>query len=90
MTPNAALVKMGLDSLPATERDALLAQYSAPTSRQSRVLRFREVAERLGCSRRHVSNLLRAGAMRPVKMPGRSRCYGVAESEIDRLAGATA
>ena len=50
-----------------------------------RLLRHREVAERLGVSKRTVQSLLSGGILRPVTLPGRKRALGVAESDVCAL-----
>lgn len=51
----------------------------------ARLLKRREVAERLGCCPRTVDGLARAGSLRRVLLPGRRRGAGFIESDVTRL-----
>ena len=51
----------------------------------NRVLKRREVAERLGVCPRTVDGLSRSGALRRVVLPGRQRGAGYAEADVVRL-----
>ena len=55
----------------------------------ARLLKRREVAERLSCCPRTVDSLARAGSLRRVLLPGRSRGAGFVESDVLRLIEAT-
>ena len=51
----------------------------------NRVLKRREVAERLGVCPRTVDGLSRSGALRRVVLPGRQRGAGYLESDVEKL-----
>mgnify|MGYP001768298195 CR=1 FL=1 len=51
----------------------------------NRVLKRREVAERLGVCPRTVDGLSRSGALRRVILPGRQRGAGYSEADVVRL-----
>ncbi len=51
----------------------------------NRVLKRREVAERLGMCPRTVDGLARSGALRRVILPGRQRGAGYVEADVIRL-----
>ena len=55
---------------------------AAPTPR---LLKRLEAARRLGCCPRTVDSLARAGSLRRVLLPGRSRGAGFIEADITRL-----
>lgn len=59
---------------------------TAPTAR---LLKRREVAERLGCCPRTVDGLARTGSLRRVLLPGRHRGAGFVESDVVNLIEAT-
>jgi len=75
----------------AAERRRILAaaegEATSPTHSTVRVLRHRAFAERLGVTTRTLSNLVRTGKLRPIKLPGRSRALGFAESDLADLIG---
>ena len=56
-----------------------------PTTTKPRIIRRREAAHRLGCSLRAVDNWTKAGILRKVTLPGRTRACGFLESEITEL-----
>ncbi len=67
-------------TITAEDRARLLSpDKTAPTER---IVRLREVTQRLGVTRRTVSNLLSSGALTAVYLPGRVRAYGVRESAL--------
>ena len=55
------------------------------TAPGNRVLKRREVAERLGVCPRTVDGLSRSGALRRVVLPGRQRGAGYVEQDVVRL-----
>jgi hypothetical protein len=81
-------------TIPVSERNQLLALLrrgpSAPksesdTPRVPRILRRKTVAERLGRSLRSVDMLAAEGTLRKIKLPGRQRCAGFLEDDVNRL-----
>ena len=50
-----------------------------------RVLSFPEAAARLACGKRLLHRMARAGQIRKVKLPGRVRCRGILESDLEAL-----
>lgn len=55
------------------------------TAPGNRILKRREVAERLGVCPRTVDGLSRSGALRRVVLPGRQRGAGYLESDVEKL-----
>lgn len=78
-------------TVPEAEKRRILAaaegEPTSPTHATVRVLRHRAFAERLGVTTRTLSNLVRAGKLRPIKLPGRTRAIGFAESSLTDLIG---
>ena len=56
-----------------------------PTTPEPRLIRRADAARRLGCSLRAVDNWTRAGILRKVTLPGRTRAAGFRESDIVAL-----
>ncbi len=54
---------------------------------EPRVLRRREVAERLGRSLRFVDSLASRGILQKVKLPGRHRAIGFSSLQVEKLCG---
>ena len=81
------------DSLSPTERESLRKLRSGETPSSSpveRILRRREVAERLSVSRRTVDRWCESGYLPRMRLPGHSRSSGVPESAVIALiAGST-
>lgn len=50
-----------------------------------KIVRPLEAARRLGLSRRSLSNLIGAGQLNAVRLPGRARILGVRESDLSAL-----
>jgi hypothetical protein len=76
------------------ERNRLIAQVRAgipvksdggPAPPPARIVRRGEVAQRLSCSLRAVDHWAKTGLLHKVRLPGRTRAAGFAESEIIRL-----
>jgi len=62
------------------------AENNAPVSlAEPRILRRKQVAERLGRSIRSVDALAKVGIIHKIRLPGRTRSAGILSSEIDRL-----
>ena len=79
-------------SITANDRADILAaikNYGKTAARTAapgnRVLKRREVAERLGVCPRTVDGLSRSGALRRVVLPGRQRGAGYVEADVARL-----
>jgi len=57
------------------------------TGPASRLLRKSEVAERFNRSKRAVDYWVKAGILKPVRLPGQSRAIGFREADVAALAG---
>jgi len=55
------------------------------TERVAKIIRRREVAERLSCSLRSVDKLASTGVLHKRKLPGRVRASGFLESDVAAL-----
>ncbi len=88
MTNTAAAIAAILRADPTittAERARFLKPRTEAPGERSRIVRFTEAAERLGVSRRTVSNLVAAGTLGGVKFPGRVRALGVRETDLAAL-----
>jgi hypothetical protein len=77
-TPPDRLIRL----LKASEGPRTCAASAAPAPR---LIRRAEAAKRLGCSLRSVDKWARAGMIRKVVLPGRTRSAGFRESDVDLL-----
>jgi excisionase family DNA binding protein len=81
-----AIIRADASMTEAEKEDRIRKLTDAPdASSGPRLLRLAQVADRLACSKRSVGNLLREGALRALRLPGRKRALGVPESEVVRL-----
>src|SRR5271169_6261684 len=81
-------------SVSASDRNRLLAllrrgpgapKSEAGTPGAPRILRRKTAAERLGRSLRSVDMLAQQGILRKIKLPGRQRCAGFLEEDVNKL-----
>lgn len=59
----------------------------AAVTREPRILRRKQTAERLGRTTRYVDNLAREGILTRIILKGRKRAAGFRESEVNALIG---
>jgi predicted DNA-binding transcriptional regulator AlpA len=71
--------------LVALLRNGATARHVEPTNRVERLIRRREVAERISCSLRTVDKLAATGILAKRKLPGRTRASGFLESDVVAL-----
>ena len=81
------LAQLAVASLSAHERTEFMRVLTgAPVAAEpDKILRPRGAAVRLGVTPRTVFNLLKAGALTRITLPGRQRGVGVRESEITAI-----
>ena len=71
----------------AVLRDHGCANPSANITREPRIMRRKQTAERLGRTTRFVDNLAREGILTRIILKGRKRAAGFRESEVNALIG---
>ena len=77
-------------SLTPTDRNRMLvllrnhgkATLATPAALEPRLIRRAEAARRMGCSLRAIDTWARAGILRKVKLPGRTRAAGFRERDL--------
>ena len=86
-TANLQLARLAVAGLSAQDRIEFIRAYTNQPAevRPDRVLRRGECARRLGVTPRTIDNLARTGALRRIRLPGRTRGAGFKESELDQL-----
>ena len=88
-TPAIKFAELAIDNLSAHDKQVLIGKLiSTPAPQEpDRLIRPKAAALRLGCTSRTIFNLLKAGNLTRVKLPGRTRGAGIRESEIAALIG---
>jgi predicted DNA-binding transcriptional regulator AlpA len=84
------LAKLSFLQLNRRERKEFLSAFAdkapaTPSTAAPRLLRRREVAERLSRSERAVDRLAAEGTLRKIRLPGRARAAGFLEAEVVSL-----
>ena len=83
------LARMAFLQLSKNERGEFLRTFGepAPTATDSpRVYRFGAAARSLSITPRALSYAMQSGGIQPVRLPGRSRAFGIRAADLDRLA----
>lgn len=84
---NLQLARLAVDGLSAQDRTEFLRAYTNQPAevRPDRIVRRAECARRLGVTPRTIDNLARTGALKRVRLPGRTRGAGFKESDVAHL-----
>jgi hypothetical protein len=65
-----------------SDRAATEAEKPAPAPR---IIGYTEAAARVNCTPKHLHRLCSQGVLRKVKLPGRTRCRGVLEGDLNAV-----
>ena len=85
------MLKVGISGLSAQDQQRLFRESTGTPApiEPDRLIRPRAAALRLGCTSRTIFNLLKAGNLTRIKLPGRTRGAGIKESELNALIAGT-
>jgi len=87
---NLQLARLAVDGLSAPDRAEFIRAYTKQSEevRPDRILRRAECARRMAVTPRTIDNLARTGALKRIRLPGRTRGAGFRERDIENLINA--
>jgi hypothetical protein len=79
-------------TLAAADRERLFAALADRASTEAerpapapRIVSYSEAADRFACTPKHLHRLCAQGVLRKVRLPGRTRCRGILESDLSAV-----